>query len=264
MIAGVTIEKEDSYALCRVEAFTPELQEKIRDELIAIAHGAAEADALPEYNNYYNTLSEFLVRYESKAEDTQKGMIGELLSHILIPELFQNLTSLSVLLNKEEQSIKKGFDIIYCDIPQSALWYSEVKSGHKVIEDSSEKANHTLVKRAYSDLKEKFGEGRASLWRSALIDVSLTLQASMAANAKKLLSEDSPLVSESISTDKNALLISVLYEHPDNNYTLDSLKVILDELLAKNEFKNLIIFSIQKETFQKIADFLKMEVSAYA
>lgn len=264
MVAGVTIEKEENYALCRVEAFTPELQKKIRDELSAIALGAAEVAALPEYNNYRTTLREFLVRYNSKAEDTQKGMIGELLSHILIPELFQNLTSLSVLLNKEEQSIKKGFDIIYCDIPQSALWYSEVKSGHKAEKDSSEKANHTLVKRAYADLKEKFGEGRASLWRSALIDVSLTLDASMAANAKKLLSNDSPLVSPSISTDKNAILISVLYEPPSNCYTLNSLKVILDELLAKNEFKSLIVFSIQKETFQKIANFLEAEVAAHA
>jgi hypothetical protein len=86
----------------------------------------------------------------------------------------------------------------------------------------------------------------------------------MAVNAKKLLSNDSPLVSPSISTDKNAILISVLYEHPSNCYTLDSLKVILDELLATNEFKSLIVFSIQKETFQKIANFLEAEVAAHA
>jgi hypothetical protein len=154
MISGIKVEKKENYALCRIESFSTELQDKIRNELSAIALGAAEIVALPEYNNYHTTLREFLARYKDKTEDTQKGMIGELLSHILIPELFQNLTSLSVLLNKEERSIKKGFDIIYCDIPQSALWYSEVKSGHKTTEDSSEKANHTLVKRAYADIKK--------------------------------------------------------------------------------------------------------------
>jgi len=264
MINGVIIEKKENFAFCRVESFSLDLQNKIRDELSSIALGAAEVSKLPEYNNYHSTLIEFLERYNSKTEIIRKGMIGELLSHILVPELFQNLTSLSVLFNKEERSIKKGFDIIYCDIAQSTLWYSEVKSGHRTGDDSSEKTNQLLLKRAYSDLKDKFVEGRTSLWRSAIIDVSLVLEENKRFTAKKLLSDDSPLVAPSISKDKNALLISVLYENPNNHLTLNGLKVIFDELLVKKEFESLILFSIQKETYQKIANFLQREVSDYA
>lgn len=257
---GVIVEQSGESTLCRIENFSEELKQRIRENLAAIAQGVAQVESLPEYFSYQNTLQRFLDRYVTKDENSKKGMIGELLSHILLPELFEELTSLSILFNKEERNVKKGFDIIYCNLSEKSLWYSEVKSGHKNSSSTSDNANETLLKRAYEDLKEKFLEGRESLWTSALIDVVLTLDANNIGSVKELLSADSPLNALAKSEDKNAILISVLYENPGNPVSIENLNNFLKQLKENGEFQSAIVFSIQKETFERVQDFLISEV----
>ena len=260
-IDGILIEQDDSVSLCRITNFSDALKNIIREALASVARGAAQAKELKEYYNYHNTLKEFLARYSGKADDTKKGMIGELLSHILIPLLYENLTCLSVYFNKEERSIKKGFDIIYCDMPKQAIWYSEVKSGQKNKEKPTDTANIELLNRAYNDLKSKLTESRSSLWDSALIDIGLVLEAQKATSVAKLLSQDSPVIAKtSASNDKNALLISVLYESPQNPISLEKLKEYITQIQKNNDFKCIVVFSIQKGTYAKVADFLESEV----
>lgn len=260
-IDGVTIEQsEEGNTLCKIEDFGDALKQSIRRNLTAIAHGnATSEEPIPQYS-YKHTLNEFLKRYASKDDNTQKGMIGELLSHILIPEIFQNLTSLSVYFNKEERSIKKGFDIIYCNLPEKSTWYSEVKSGHRSANDNSDKANAILLERASTDLRTKFSEGRDSLWTSALTDATLVLGSERAIPVKLLLSQDSPLNSgKNTSKNKNAILISVLYETPENPASLTGLQKFFSASKEGGHFKDVIVFSIQKETYQKVAAFLEEE-----
>jgi len=260
-IEGVVIEQsEEGNTLCKVEDFGDALKQRIRQNLTAIAHGAATAaEPILQYS-YKHTLKSFLERYSSKDENTQKGMIGELLSHVLIPDLFQDLTSLSVYFNKEERSIKKGFDIIYCNLSEKTTWYSEVKSGHKSANDNSDQANAILLERASTDLRTKFSEGRDSLWNSALTDVTLVLGSEKAVTVKQLLSRDSPLNEANISSqDKNALLISVLYETPENPVSIGCLQGFFNELKKNGHFKEVIVFSIQKEAYQSVATFLEEE-----
>src|SRR5690606_31574732 len=79
----------------------------------------------------------------------KKGMIGELLAHLLLNYTDNNFTSLSILKNKEEKSIKKGFDIIYCEVDCDKLWYSEVKSGKSESgKEDSNTYNDILLNRA--------------------------------------------------------------------------------------------------------------------
>lgn len=259
MISGVVIESSGDCTLCRITHFSDELKQKIRSDLCEVIIGKAEVKELPTYYNYKNILIQFLDRYIKKPEETQKGMIGELISHILIPSLFSNLTSLSIYFNKEEQSIKKGFDIIYCDFSNTAIWYSEVKSGHKPATSTSSDTNVGLLNRAYVDLRDKLNESRSSLWASALIDVNLTIEASERSTVKQLLSNDSPLTNKPTSLDKNGLLVSVLFEDTANICEIVSLENYLIKQVSKKEFKNLILFSVQKKTFEAIAEFLKQE-----
>lgn len=259
MIPGVEIESDDRCTLCRITNLSDELKQKIRSELSAISVGKAHAESLPEFCSYKNILIQFLERYELKSEDTKKGMIGELLSHLLIPYLFTHLTSLSVLFNKEEKSIKKGFDIIYCDLATSDLWYSEVKSGHRPVDSTCSITNQVLIKRAYIDLKEKLNESRHTLWHSALLDVAFTLGDSKNSSVKDLLSKDSSLTSTPQSLDKNGLLASVLYEDFIEASDIPSLKTLLAQLISEGQFKSLVLFSIQKKTYEAIERFLKQE-----
>lgn len=261
-IDGVVIQQNaERNTLCKIEGLSDALKERIRQNLTSIVHGKATSEEdVPQYA-YKPTLKNFMERYASKDENTQKGMVGEFLAHILIPDAFQNLTSLSVYFNKEERSIKKGFDIIYCDLTEKVRWYSEVKSGHKNANDNSDDANKTLLERAHKDLKTKFSSGQdGGLWLSALTDAALVLGQEKAITVKQLLSKDSPINGETAtSQDKNAILISVLYETPTNPISLDALQAFFKEAKATEDFNEIIVFSIQKETYQKIADFLEEE-----
>lgn len=261
-IDGVTVEQDDGHALCRIEKFSDELKDKIRSELVSVSYGAAQSASLPEYYSYKNTLTNFLDRYKNKPDDTKKGMIGELLAHVLMPTIFTNLASLSVYFNKEDRSIKKGFDIVYLDTSINDLWYSEVKSGHCPEDHDSDQANATLLARAHMGLKDMFLEGRQSLWDSALADVQLTFGDIKGKSAKAMLSADSPLIKKSSkSNDKNAILVSVLYECPTNPCSISGVKEYLDLVRTANDFKGVVIFSIQKKTFERVAEFLEAEIS---
>ena len=257
LIDGILIEKDGCKTLCIIEELSDALKKLMRKELSSIMHGSNEVLQLPEYHTYQNTLKFFLDRYEGKSENTQKGMIGELLSHILLPILYDHLTSISVLKNKEERSIKKGFDIIFCDLSKRNIWYSEVKSGHLNASNVVANANDILLNRAYSGIKEMFLSGRDSLWQSAIIDVSLTIEDGFKSTLKKLLAQDSPYVSSTQSNDKNVILISVLYEDIQNNLELSDIDGFLDKIEGQAEFEEILRCSIQKGTYQKVAEFLR-------
>lgn len=259
LIDGVSIEKDGCKTLCLIKELNDAFKNLIREELSSIVHGSNEVLELPEYHTYQNTLKVFLDRYNDKSEDTQKGMIGELLSHILMPKVFEYLTSISVLKNKEERSIKKGFDIIFCDLSNRKVWYSEVKSGHLNASDEVSDANDILLNRAYSGIKEMFLSGRDSLWQSAIIDVALTIEDGFKTTLKKLLTEDSPLMSATKSNDKNVILISVLYEDTQNHLELQNIDDFLEKVEGEAKFQEILICSIQKGTYQKVAEFLREE-----
>jgi hypothetical protein len=259
-VAGISIDSHENKTLCKVEDFSDEIKKIIRDELAGILHGKEAVADLPDYHSYKNTLKVFLDRYRDKAEETQKGMIGELLAHILISRFHEDLRSISILKNKEDRGIKKGFDIVYCSIANNSIWYSEVKSGHKSADDCAAKANRTLLDRSYSSLKEMFLSERDSLWQSAIIDVGLVLNGVDAPTIKRLLSQDSPLVNTPTAKSYNGIFVSVLYEDVSNSFTLSDMHDFLDKIKKENKFEGILIFSIQKGTFEKISNFLEAEI----
>lgn len=88
---GVTFHGCQSGALvCHISSLSEDLKNKIRERLSAICNGAAKAASRSELYTYRLTLKEFLNRYESKTDKIKKGMIGELLTHVLFMHFYEN------------------------------------------------------------------------------------------------------------------------------------------------------------------------------
>jgi hypothetical protein len=260
-IAGVRNIENANCSIFYIDIFSDEFKQIIREQLQGVWSGFAEADSLPEFYSYKKTLTSFLERYNPKSEDTKKGMIGELLSHILLNYQDNNLTSLSILKNKEEKSIKKGFDIIYCHLEDNKLWYSEVKSGRSETgADNSTNYNLVLLNRAKSGIETMINEGRNSLWESALYDVTAMIKENEGRlNLRQLLSNDSPSINS--NQKKNVILISTLYHNLTDEINELSVSQFLNNTIAEDIFESVIIVSIQKNTFETVADFLSDELT---
>ena len=258
-ISGVRIIENTTHSVFYIDELSDELKQIIRDQLQGIWNGFSDTESLPEFYSYKNTLSSFLDRYNSKSDETKKGMVGELLSHILLGQQNNNLTSLSILKNKEERNIKKGFDIIYCDIDNEKLWYSEVKSGAT---DSSTATdyNSVLLKRAKDGIQAMINENRNSLWESALFDVAATIKESDGRlNFQELLSNDSPIMRTEQA--KNVILISVLYHNLTDKIDINSIENFRNSVIEEGVFLDTIVISIQKATYLAVSDFLNNEIS---
>lgn len=84
--------------------------------LTLICHGRDKADSTRRMYSYKSTVKEFVKRYKEnnvlQGNNRNKGMIGELLFHILITEE-QLYSPVSAFFNLEERSFKKGFDVAY-------------------------------------------------------------------------------------------------------------------------------------------------------
>lgn len=260
-IDGIRTLEKPNYSIFYIDNFSDEFKQIIREQLQGIWCGFAESDSLPEFYSYKETLTSFLDRYNPKSEETKKGMIGELLSHILLSYQDNDLTSLSILKNKEEKSIKKGFDIIYCQLEENKLWYSEVKSGRSETGiDSSTVYNRILLNRAKTDISAMIAERRNSLWESALIDVSLVIKESEGRlNLKQLLSNDAPNINS--NQKKNVILISALYHNLIDEIDEINVSDFLENTANEDIFEDVIIISIQKNTFETVANFLSDEIT---
>ena len=262
IISGITLEKdtENGVYICYVEDFSDELKEKIREMLNSIWHGAVDSAERQQFN-YKNTIKRFLERYNTKTSDTKKGMIGELLTHLLIPQ-YIDLKAISIMKNKEENSIRKGFDVVYSN-QKNSIWYCEVKSGGDTnnTEDINNK-NKELLSSAKTDIQSHSMGDRANLWESVLIDVNLTVfDSNKKAAIKELLDTHHP-DSENRNLDRNVILSSVLYKGLDTKISSDDLKTYKSNIDGENIFVGLIVFSIQKPTYKRIENFLIEESNA--
>jgi hypothetical protein len=262
-INGIKIIEKPKYSIFYIESLSNDSKEIIRIQLKGIWNGFAEADSLPRFYSYKNTLTEFIDRYNSKPSNIKKGMIGELIAHLILNHQDNGLSPLSILKNKEEKSIKKGFDIIYCDVANSKLWYSEVKSGRSAKgTHNSTNYNNILLNRAKTGISKMIDEKRNSLWESALIDVSLVINENAGRlDLKQLLSDDSPNLNT--NQKKNVILISSLYHNLSDEIDEINVSDFLDNTVNEDIFEEVIIISIQKETYEAVANFLSDEIITY-
>ena len=88
MIQGVERKSSDGYITYCIMDVSDELKNVIREKLTLICHGRDKADSTRRMYSYKSTVKEFVKRYKEnnvlQGNNRNKGMIGELLFHILM------------------------------------------------------------------------------------------------------------------------------------------------------------------------------------
>ena len=247
--------------VCHIESFSDDLQNELRARLTSVCHGEDKADSTSKIYSYKATLKEFLRRYEHKSAETKKGMIGELLSHIILLKEFPNFTPASPYFNMEEGSIKKGFDVIVFDKNKHGIWITEVKSGEADNHNSDTK-NMSLINKAKNDLKARLNESDITVWLNAINGAALALKRGrLKEQVNGILKSIADAVEDgkASSVDKDVILISVLFNPLRYKITMDTVSKKHASIVKEDLFAKVIVFSIQKATYHKVVAFLKSE-----
>lgn len=247
---------------CYIDNFSDDLKTLIRTQLTGIWSGFAESKSMDDVYSYEFTLESFLDRYIDKADGTQKGMIGELIAHVLINYYLNEYEPVSILKNKEERSIRKGFDIIYYQQSDSSIWYSEVKSG-ELTQDltDSTSCSVALLNKAHSGIKDILGSKRSSLWESALIDAGLTIdEEGKKLSVKRILAND--MKTRRTGGLKNVFLISVLFNDLADEVCQTSIIDHKQSIDSEGDFLQTLVIAVQKNTYDAVAQFLKDELAS--
>ena len=265
-IEGVKSVVSSELAVYFIETFSDDLKQKIRNSLVALCLGAARATSKAKVNSYQKTVKEFVKRIKiDSSPDRVKGMIGELLVHILL-EHDGRFTKASPFFNTEERSFKKGFDIVLLESETNELWVTEVKSGEKLkSQKSSSSAALGLINKARNDLRIRLNEQDSNLWSSAINSAYISMKDT--SNQKdvviKLLEEIADDADEGKHTSKetNVILSGVLFHPLNNPMEVDRVKKKYSEIVNNELFKKLIVIAIQKDTYSVVYDFLIREAN---
>ncbi|WP_113676042.1 DUF1837 domain-containing protein [Vallitalea guaymasensis] len=237
-----------------------ELKNKIRDNLVSICYGKQAPTKNPKSYSYKKTLAEFLKRYETKELKLKKGMIGELLTHIIFIEYITGYEPISLYFNLEERHIKKGFDVLYVD-EEELLWITEVKSGELGSAKNSHAKNLSLINIAKNDLVKRLADDDLYIWQNAIHGAYVAMKESKVKDSViTILEEDKSLELHS-GKEHNVILSSVLFNDINDPITLKGIRESRERIIESDSFRNVIVLSIQKNTFTAVEEFLKGELS---
>ncbi|WP_182378301.1 hypothetical protein [Nocardioides sp. WS12] len=242
-----------------VEAISDEFESHLRERLAAYCYGGQQSQEDRDYYSLERTISEFLTRYKAKHLTTQVGMAGELIVHLMMPQAHAQLESAAVYFNKEERSIKKGFDLTFHSTRARQIWYGEVKSGEVGPDQSADEKSASLLKAASADITDKLGTGaQVSRWDSALIDAVLTLESPQARSAKELLRSDAKAVSSGNDFKKNVVLAAAVM-HDLEHCVISDAGVIaaVNDLKNKQLFAELCVLVVQQHEVETIVAILE-------
>jgi len=262
-LEGVQFEKSETGSICfTVEDISDQFKDVIRARLSEICHGAAKASRKSVLYSYKQTLTAFFEKFDTKSADTQKGMIGELLTHVLFLHYENEFHAASPFFNMEEDSIKKGFDLVLRHKGTSEIWFVEVKAGECGVETSINKLGN-LLSLAKNGLKTALNSERNTLWQNAVNGASLVIKDSdLKSQIEKLLENynEKAVAGESASTDYNAVLVAVCFSGVQAFASGAEFEGRHTTQKDMNEFRDLMSIALQKDTIQSVTDFLRSEV----
>ncbi len=266
IIQGIDLQRCDDYAICHITDLSDDLKDLIRKHLSTICYGSHVSDYMndPLYN-YRSTIKSFIERYEKKDNKTQKGMIGEFLSHIIITSLFNEYVITSAFFNLEEKSIKKGFDLLLFNTADSTVWITEVKSGNLRTNKTHDQTTAALLSKAKNDLIKRLNEQETQYWHNAIHHVRTAVQdgADYRSILLSILRENhgnDAADGKAKSQDKNVVLISNLFAALSTKISDGPVKTVANDCSEKKVFANTVVFSIQKSTYQNVATFFQSEI----
>ncbi len=268
MLNGIKeINKGDCITLI-IEELTEEIKLEIRQQLVEICHGKANADSTAKAYSYKSTVKEFIKRYKESPDRNNtrnKGMIGELLFHVIF-NTYKKYVPISAFFNLEERSFKKGFDSSYYAVDSDQLWIAEVKSGEKQKSQATASAAMVgLLNTAKNDLKDRFTSENNSLWLNAINHARIAISESK--NEKKavisLLEKysDDAEIEKYISQDKNVILVGVLFNPIEEKVDCVKVEAKHNRVASEKLFASLITVAIQKSTYDAVYRFLESEAN---
>ncbi len=268
LLPGVIKEDYSDYVLYFIESFSEELKQEIRSRLAAVCHGVDQAQSGWTIYSYKSTVKEFINRYRTRrdaSEERKKGMIGELLVHIIL-EMEGRFMMASPFFNMEERSFKKGYDVVLFENSTNDLWITEVKSGEiQRGQRNASSAAVALINTAKNDLKERLNDPNTMLWLNALNAARVSMSDSN--NQKEAVMEllaqcaGSTLEGNTSSDMFNVVLSAALF-HPMSE-RVEAAKVGKKRTRVVNEnlFNQVFVVAIQKETFESVYEFLESEAA---
>jgi len=224
----------------------------IKEEIIEICCGYCNCNIydIPEI------AKEFLFRVDkenSKDNRHKIGYIGELLYYVFAKYKFPFLKPINPMMNLEERSFKKGFDML--SIEDGNIWYSEVKSGEISIPIPTllNKINIDKLNSAYSDISSKLDgtNKNTNYWTTAKSKLLLcTNDASEISNLAKILDSDMRLPKV-----KNKIIVSVIFGKTMEQ--IDEKKIVkkLEQFRKKDE--KLIIVCIRENTIERTLNIIR-------
>lgn len=262
-LEGISFIDSKKYKIFIIRSFSDEMKNELANHLSYICNGISKAESGERIYDYYSTLNEFLKRYSAKSSNIKKGLIGELLAHFLILFYVDDLQTVTPFFNIGERSIKKGFDIVLTDKEWKEVWLTEVKSGEKNKEISSNQLILNKINEAKNDMLNRLKNENNSTWEEAINGAKLALEGknSLKQAVESILRKwqyDS-INEVRRSEDKNAILVGVAYANLEE---LLSEKIIMDKqgkIEDEAIFNRVIVIAIQKATYIKIEEFLENE-----
>lgn len=262
-VDGVSFIKKEGYAVCHITNFSIALKELIREQLSFICYGAANATSRKNMYNYSNTLKEFINRYNKKRDETKKGMIGELLIHVIFNEFYTDFETISPFFNLEERSIKKGFDIVMTYKEDHSVWITEVKSGELHKRKTANETTEDLLNTAKTDLFNRLNGENYSLWLNAINGAKIAFDKhnDLKDAVIDILEQygDDSAEGKIESKNMNVFLASILFAPMNDHMKSNNVKQKYNAIKKENKFKGLFVISVQKETYNKIYEFLQKE-----
>ncbi len=247
-----------------LEEVTEEIKSALLERLSEYCYGRVRAAEDPDYYSLDTTIEQFFTLYDAKGDDTKLGIAGELVVHLLVPHGHERLVSSAVFLNKEESSIKKGFDLTFYDDDDGGLWYGEVKAGHVNVSQTADSKVRDLVGVAERSLHEMFTtDVRKKRWDAAQFDADATLQGAEAATVKQLLRADFKTLNGGAAPKVRALLCGVVMHDLDlseiDSHTGEDL---IASVSGRKRFADLRLLLIQQSDLEDLVDVLRTVVGA--
>ena len=260
---GVTVIEKDNYSIIFIHEFSEEFKSAIRSKLSTICHGAADAVTGHSLYSYSNTIKEFIKRYNDKTDSQRTGMLGELLVHILLTEQLTGFTVNSPFFNTEERNVKKGFDVVLTKSESNELWLAEVKSGELHSNKNTSQTAVELINTAQNDLNARLNGDSVSLWLNAVNGAKAAIDEHRDdRNAIISLLQtcgDSATEEKLKSHDINVILVGTVFSSLQDRINEASISSKYTRIANKKCFRQIYLIAIQKETYQRVFQFLEGE-----
>lgn len=220
--------------------------EIVRESFLEICCGYCNCDT----SDVQEIAQEFLKRIGKKSKKDNRrrvGFIGELLYYIFAKYKFPFLKEINPMLNVEERSYKKGFDMI--SELDNEIWYSEVKSGeHKSSTSKSiNKMNIEKIDNAYSDLNNKlnFSNRNYNYWITAKFKLRNCIEEKdEVKRLAKILNLD-----KTVKRISNKIVVSVIFG--TNPEKINEAKVVEKLNKIRKQDEKVIIVCIRESTLNR-------------